>query len=155
MDNFAGRHIAIKGGANDVEPARLTAHHPLGLLRFTDMAKHQRPDAMAIPEGEKPIRRADHQAEGTATALGRGPNRPIPIQAPVHGLLNRKSDQFGIGGGGELTGNGRQIVAELGCIDQIAVMGKGERANAGVKNHRLGVANLAAAGGGIAVVADG
>ena len=155
MNDLAGIHIAIKGGTDDVEPAGFATHYPLGLLGVADMAEHQGPDAMAIPQGEKPIRSTDNQAECTSAALGRDPNRSIPIQAPIHGLLNRKGDQFGVGGGGELTGNGGQVVTQLSCIHQIAIVGKGERANAGVQHHRLGIANLATAGSGIAVVTDG
>ena len=112
---------------------------------------------MAIPQGKQARGGADHQAEGAAAAAGGLANRRIPSQAAVHSVLERKGDQLGIGGGRELNfrrvgGNG---LAQLPGVHQVAVVGQGKGALLGVEHHRLGIAGLAAAGGGVAVVADG
>ena len=157
MDDLAGLDVAVVAGADDVEPAGLAAHHPLGLLERTHVAEHQRPDAVTIPQGEQAFGGTDHQAEGTAAAASRLADGRIPALAIVHRLLDGEGDQLGIGGGGELRlrGIGGDGLAELAGIHQVAVVSEGEGTEAGVEHHGLGVAGLAAAGGGIAVVADG
>ena len=156
MDQFAGLHVVDEAGADDVEAAGLAAGHPLALLRFPQQSEHQGTDAMAVAQGEKAVGGADHQAEGPAAA-GRPAARIAAFQPRpgIHLLLQGESDQFGIGGGGEFTGQVIQGGTQLRGIDQIAVVGQGERAQAGHQQHGLGIADLAAAGGGIAVVADG
>ena len=155
MDDLAGLHVVVKAGTDDVQAAGLTAHHPLGLGHLAQVAEHQGPDAVAIAQGKQALGGADHQAEGTTAAAGGLTDRAIPAEAPVNRLLHGEGDQLGIGGGGELAGQMGELLAQFSGIHQIAVVGQGHRPQPGVKQHRLGVAHPAAAGGGIAVVADG
>ena len=155
MDNLTGFDVVVKAGANDVEATGFTAHHPLGLIQLTNVAKHQRPDAMAIAQGKQARRGANHQAEGAPTTSCRLANCLVPIQTAIDGALNSKGNQFGIGGGGEFTGDICQLVAQFAGVHQIAVVGQSKGARTGHQNDRLGIANLAAARCGIAVMANG
>ena len=154
VDQFTGLHIVAVAGTDDVEATGFTAHHPLGLLGFPDQTEHQGADAVAIPQGEQTLRSADHQTEGPATAGGGAANGGIPTLAAIHRLLEGKGDQFRIGGGGELAGEMAERLPQLGRVHQIAVVGQGEGTEAGHQHHGLGIADLAAAGGGISIVAN-
>ena len=157
LHQLAGLHVAVEAGADDVEPAGFAAHHPLSIAALAHVAKHQRPDAVPIAQGIETFRCADHQAERTAAAAGSLTNGGFPIEALIHRMLDREGDQLRVGGGGELhLGDiGSDRFTQFAGIHQIAVVGKGERAQPCVQQHRLGIAGLAATGGGVAVMADG
>ena len=107
---------------------------------------------MAVPQGKQSFRRADQQAEGTAAAAGGGADGLVPPHAAIHGLLQGKGDQFRIGGGGEFIRQMLQGPPQLGGVHQVAVVSQGKGPEPGHQHHGLGVADLAAAGGGVAVV---
>ena len=64
-------------------------------------------------------------------------------------------DDLGVGGGGEDGAFRDQLFAQSKKVGQVAVVGQGDAAGRHVGEHRLDVAQHAAAGGGIAGVADG
>ena len=63
-------------------------------ILITDVAIHQRSNAITITQAVQGIGGSNHQTE-SPLALGRGRFDPLcPIQTPIHSLLNRVSDQL-------------------------------------------------------------
>ena len=64
-------------------------------------------------------------------------------------------DDFGVAAGLEDRAAADQLVAQLARVDEVAVVADGDLAVRAVDEERLGVLELALAGGRIARVADG
>ena len=73
----------------------------------------------------------------------------------MRGLGQQVHDDFGVGRALEDVAVLFVLVAKELCVDQISVVRHGDRADRIFAQERLGVAELARAGGGIADVADG
>jgi hypothetical protein len=74
---------------------------------------------------------------------------------PSSRLREHHDDDFAVHGRLENEAAGFQLVAELGGVGEIAVVGDGDLAAHAIHRERLGVAHVRRAGGGIARVADG
>src|SRR5690606_38709993 len=73
----------------------------------------------------------------------------------VRGLGQQLNDNLGVGGGLEDMAKLFVLAAKQAGVDQVAVVGDGDGAEAILAQQGLGIAELAAAGGGIADMADG
>ena len=71
------------------------------------------------------------------------------------GVGDELNDDFGVGGGLEVSAVALEARAEIAEVDQVAVVGDGDEALGGVDADGLGVEQRRVAGGGVARVADG
>ena len=154
-DDLTGLNVINEGGPDDVEPTGFTAEHPLTTGLLTERAEHQGPDAVSVAQAVERSRSADHQTEGALTERHRRGDRSLPVEPTIHSLLNGKSNQLGIRGGREFHLSVINAFAQLGSVDQIAVVGQRKGSEARHQNHWLGIADPAAASCGITVVANG
>ena len=147
-----GKHLAQVACPDQVERARLTRHAVRGGPGLVlDHPEHQRTQSVRIAEG-------DHRLLGQHD----GRERPAETWQHVgHGVLDllggmarqQRRDDLGIGRRAERHVALAQLGVELDGVDQVAVVGQGERA-AVVADDRLGVLPLRGAGGRVADVAD-
>ena len=152
--DLPGHHVAQEARADEIERARLAGHAVgrLAAVGILDHAQGQRPQAMGIAEGDDRVV-GDH--DGREGALQ-------PGQHVGHGVLDALGGMRGQQGGDDLRVRRRaerhvaaaQLGVQLDRVDQVAVVGQGERA-AVIAHDRLGVLPLRGAGGRVAHVADG
>ena len=74
---------------------------------------------------------------------------------PALGVRDELDDDFGVGGGLEVSAVALQARAQVAQVDQVAVVGDGDEALGRVDADGLGVEQRRVAGGGVAGVADG
>ncbi len=96
-----------------------------------------------------------HQDQGVgAPDLAEGLDRRLHQAAGI-GAGDQVEDDLGVRGRGEHRSLGFQLSPEGHGVQQVAVVGDGDRAMAGPHQEGLGILELAAAGGGVADVANG
>src|SRR5439155_14848790 len=121
-------------------------------------------DAVVVEPTEAERAKSVWVAEGDELAFGERNDRIRAIE-PLHrvreGLLERlgimrdeRRDHLGVGGRGELSALGAQLLAQLGGVRQVAVVPQRDGAGGPVLDEWLGVRPLGRAGGRVARVPD-
>ena len=146
--DFARRHIALVGRADQIHRTRLRAHHP-GIV---EAAKGERTEAVRIADGNQPVLGQHHQGKRTLH-LGDRLDDGVLDTARFRTRVEVQDD-FGIAVRLEDRSLLHQIVAQLAGVHDVAVVTERDLAVRAVDQDRLGVEQLALAGGGIAHVAD-
>ena len=147
-DDLAVLDVALERRADGVERAGLGGQHP-GLA---ELAEHQRADAQRVA-------RADQLGPGGADQGVAALDAADGVDEAVDDLgLTAAGDQvkddFRIRGRLEDGAFADQLVPQIEVVGQVAVVGDGDPALVQIGEHRLDVAQEAAAGSGIAGVAD-
>ncbi len=113
----------------------------------------ERPEAPRVAHGDHVVGGEQHQRE---RAL---PRRQGALDAFLPGLPagggEHQGHHLGVAGGGEAESAIQQFVAQRRCIDQVAVVGQGQRAVHRLDEERLDVAFGVRAGRRVPGVADG
>ena len=147
-DDLTVLDITLKGRADGVQRAGFRSQHP----GAAEPPQDQRTDAERVA-------RADQLGAG-------GADEGIAALDPAYGVdeaindlgLTATGDQvkddLGVGGRLEDGPFADQLVPQIKVVGQVAVVGDGDAALIEIGEHRLDVAQEAAAGGGIAGVAD-
>ncbi|MNC34730.1 hypothetical protein D3C75_831820 [compost metagenome] len=147
-DDFAVLDVADEGGADGVQGAGLGRQHP-GLA---DLAQDQGADAQGVTG-------ADHLVTGlgdqgvAALDAAQGVDEALD-DLGLTAAGDQVKDGLGVRGGLEDGAFRDQLAVQVFEIRQVAVVGDGDAALVQIGEHRLDVAQEAAAGGGIAGVAD-
>ena len=141
--------VAHEGGAHHVQGAGFGRQNPA----VAQLAQHQRADAQRVA-------RADHLGSGlghqgvTALDPGQGVDETVD-DLGFAAARDQVEDDFGVGGRLEDGAFADQLAVQEFEVGQVAVVGDGDAALVQVGEHRLDVAQEAAAGGGVAGVAHG
>ena len=106
---------------------------------------------MGVLDGDHLALAQEKERPGAADTQKGGDERLEEVVAL--GLRDLVEDDFAVGGALEDGAVVFELAAQLGGIDQVAVVRNGERAAAVVDEERLGVGDAVGAGGGIADVA--
>jgi hypothetical protein len=147
--DLAGLDVAHVLGLDQVEGAGLR-RQDVGVLPPSD---HQRAKPVGIAHADQLAVGQEHQRV-RAGDLAQGGDQP-GHRIELRDLGHQVDDALGVAGGLEDRASGLEAGAQLVGVDQVAVVGDGDRAARVVEQERLGVAQLGAAGGRVAGVADG
>ena len=109
-----------------VERARLARHAPVPLGR---LAQHQRPDAPRVAAGLHPVGKQEQQAERPLQVLEHVRQRVVLLD--VARLGQQVDDDLGVGRALENVPVLLVLAAEQGGVDQVAVVGDGDRRRGG------------------------
>ncbi len=148
-DDFAGLDLADVFGVEGVKRAGFTGDNPIAV----ELAENERADAPRIAGGFDAIWKQKQEAVGPLQMLENV--REWISFLHVRWFGEEVDDDFGVGGALEDVAMLFVLLAEEGGVDQIAVVGDGDGAHEIFAEKRLGVADFAGTGGGIADVADG
>ena len=145
---LAGRDLALELGADEVERAGLGGEHPLAVLAAPEA---ERPEAVRVAEADqRALRERDHR-ERAVEPRHRAGDRVLERRLVVR---DQRRDQLGVGGRAERDALGRELLAQLRRVDEVAVVPERDRAPAAVLDQRLRVRPVRRAGRRVARVAD-
>ena len=148
-DDLAGRDLVDLDAAERVQRARLRGD---GVAAVRQPADAQRPEAPRVAHGDHPVG-GEHDQRVRAL-----PRRQRALEAllprPPAGRGEHQRHHLGVAGGGEAEAAAEQLLAQRRRVDQVAVVGDGERAVHRLDEERLDVAHGVGAGGAVAGVAD-
>ena len=148
QDQFSGLNIPDRLGADQIEGAGLRGHHP----GIADLPQRQRPKAIRIARGDQTVIGQKRHGKRAAHLLKRVDH---PVEQGIRaGMSDQMDDHLAVGGGLEDRAVGLKFVPDHLRVDQIPVVGQGQIAEGKVDHDRLGVLEIAGAGGRIAVVPD-
>ena len=146
-ENLAGTHVAVDGGADQVERAALGGDDPV----IADAPEREGPDAVRVAErDEGVVDERDHRV-GALETTHRGGHR-LGQRSGVAG--DQGCDHLGVGRRPEPNTVCDEFLAENARVRQIAVVAEGDGARPPVMDERLGVRPVHAPGRRIAGVAD-
>ena len=141
--------VTHEGGAHHVQGAGLGGQNPA----VAQLAQHQRADAQRVAGADHLGAGLGHQGV-TALDPGQGVSEAID-DLGFAAACDQVEDDFGIRGRLEDGALADQLGVQEFEVGQIAVVGDGDAALVQIGEHRLDVAQEAAAGGGVAGVAHG
>ena len=149
-DHLAGLDLVDVDAAERGERARLAGD---GVAAVWEPPDRERAEAPRVAHGDHLVGGEQHQRE---RAL---PRRQCALDALLPGLAagggEHQRHHLGVAGGGEPEAAAQQLVAQRRCVDEVAVVGEGERAVHRLDEERLDVALGVRAGGRVPGVADG
>ena len=122
---------------------------PVGIL---DAANRERPEAVRVAGGKDAVAGHHHDGEGAVDLAERVCNGID--KAPGGGVGDQLDDDFGVGGGLEVSSVSFQARAHIAQIDQIAVVRDGDQTLGRVHADGLGIEQRRVAGRRVARVAD-
>ena len=144
-DDLPRPDLALVGGAEQVERARLGGDHPVA---FGEAPEAERPEAAGVAERRE---LAVGQRDAGVGALQ-------PLHGGGHRVLERPrrradegGDRLRVGAGGAAE---PELVPQLGGVDEVAVVAERDGSLASVVDERLGVRPLVPARGRVADMAD-
>ena len=153
-DEFAGENIAHIFGAEKIEGAAFAGEDDgVGAVQIPDAADGERAESAWIASGEDAVARHHHDREcafNLCERVGNGVH-----QRACAGVGDELHDDFGVGGGLEVSALALEARAQIAEVHEVAVMSDGDEALGGVDANGLGVEQCRVAGGGVARVADG
>ena len=144
-----GSMSRTKLGADDVEGAGLRGED----RRAFEVAEHQRPDAERVAHADHLLRRQADQRERALEPRQRVDQ--LLDEQPRAAGRDEMEDRLGVGGRGEDRAAALQFALHGQGVGDVAVVGDGEAAGGQFGEERLDVAQAAAAGRGVARMADG
>ena len=148
-DHLARLDVAHIGGADDVQGAGFR-RKDIGAVQ---LAQHQRAHPIGITHADQLLGGQRHQRKG-AFHLAQRVNQLV--HDPVLGRARHQmNDGLGVGGALEDRALPHQLGAQGVGVGQVAIVRDRKPAARQVGEHGLDIGGAAAAGGGIAVVADG
>src|SRR5262245_50536998 len=108
---------------------------------------------MRIANADQFLFRHDHERIGALNAADAFDEIvAVTVEA---GLCHQVEDDLAINGGLENRATRFQLLAQLGGVCEIAVVGDGNLSSSAIYGERLGVLEVGGAGGGVPSVADG
>ena len=117
------------------------------------VAEAERAHAVGIAEADHGVA-AHHRGGEGAADLADG--RAHALEQVALGLVgDERRDDLGVGGARELDPLGDELVAQLGGVDEVAVVAQGDDVAVAAAHQRLRVRPVAGARGAVAHVADG
>ena len=151
--DLTGLDIAHKLGTHCIQRAALTGEGPAGAIG--QLADAERAEAVRIARGDKLGVGHDDQTVSTLNVIHRAADSHLDIGGQQTVLGQQVGNYLGIGGAVEDRTAHFQLAAQLGGVDQIAVVADSHGTLAVMQNHRLRVGPAALTGGGIAHMAGG
>ena len=148
-DDLAGLDLVDVGAAERRQGARLAGD---GVAAVREPPDRQRPEAPRVADGDHLVLGQQHQRERALPRRQRALEALLP-GAPAGGGEHQR-DHLGVAGGGEAEAAREQLVAQRRGVDDVAVVGDGQRAVHRLDEERLDVALGVRAGGRVAGVAD-
>ena len=148
-DDLARLDLAHELGADDVEGARLAGDDRVAL----EVAQAERSHAEGVAKADHLLAGQHRRREGaadTAHGLADGAQQVAEACWAMSAVITSVSVPRL-----EVDALAAQLVAQLGRVDQVAVVGQGDRVLAARARERLRVLPGGSAGGGVAHVADG
>ena len=118
-----------------------------------ETSDRQRPEPPRIADGDHPVGGEHDKAVGALPGGQRAFEPFLPRRAAGGGEHQR--EHLGVAGRGQPEATPQQLVAQLGGVDDVAVVGERERAVHGFDEERLDVAFVARTGGRVPRVSDG
>ena len=144
-----GSTSRTKLGVDEVQGAGFARQHPGAV----NSAQAQRAEAVRVAHADQLVLGHDDQRIGALDAT-KGLQEVVALAA--RGRLGQEvQDDLAVHRGLEDRAFGLQLLAKLGGVGQVAVVGDGDLAAGAIHRERLGVAQVRGAGRGIARVADG
>ena len=141
-------------GAQQVEGAGFGGEDDgVGAVGVADAAHGERAEAARIAGGEDAVAGHHHDGEGAfdlRERIGDGVDQRAGVR-----VGDELDDDFGVGGGLEVSAVAFQSGADVAEVHQVAVVGDGDEALGGFDADGLRVEQRGVAGGGVARVADG
>ena len=116
-------------------------------------SEHERPEAVRVAHRQELVVGEDQQRVGALDAV-QGFDE-APGQIAVLGAGHEVDDDLGVHGRLEDRPFVLEVLADVDGVDEVAVVGHGDRPEAGLDDERLGVLDLARPRGRVPVVADG
>ena len=148
-DHLAGQHVPHKGSAHRFQSAGLGGQNP-GVVPPAD-AQGTEPEG--VPGADELAGAHDHQRIGAPQFL-HGAHHGFLHAAGLHPLAGDEiGDDLRVDGGLEDGACAGQFLAQLGGVDEVAVVGHGQSALEIIQYQGLGILPGAAAGGGISHMA--
>ena len=149
-DDLARRDLGDVGAAERGQGAGLAGD---GVAAVGQPADRQRAESPRVAHGEHPVAAQQHQREGALPRRQRALDAVLP-RLPAGGGEHQRH-HLGVARGGQPEATRQQLLAQARRVDDVAVVGEGERAVHRLDDERLDVAIAAAAGRRVAGVADG
>ncbi len=143
------RDVADKIGADDIERATFRGEN----IGIVELAEHQWPHTVRIAHTDQLLAGQRDERIG-AGDFRHGIDQTID-DTGLFAVGDEMDNDFGVHGGLEDAALQHKAAAQGGGIGQVAVMGDGEAAICQIGEDGLYIAEHGAAGGGVAVMADG
>ena len=122
-------------------------------------ADAQRPQPQRIAHAVDRVAGQDHQRVGALGLRHEAGQAAFPVGLAQPCARQRRGQHLGdhlaVAGGAQADAPLQQLLAQVQRVGQVAVVADAQRAMHGLDQIGLGVAQVAAAGGGVAVLADG
>jgi hypothetical protein len=152
-DEFAGKTSRSYSARSRSKAQVSLAKTMVSGRRVADAAHGERAEAARIARGEDAV--AGHHDDGECAFDLASESAMASTSVPALGVRDELHDDFGVGGGLEVSAVAFEAGAEVAEVDQVAVVRDGDEALGGVDADGLGVEQRRVAGGGVAGVADG
>ena len=149
-DDLAGSDLGHVGAAERRERARLAGDGPAAVGQSTD---GEGTEAPRVAHGENPVAAEEDEREGPLPRRQRALDAVLP-RLPAGGGEHQRH-HLGIARRRQPETARQQLVAQLGRVDDVAVVGQRQRPVHRLDHERLDVAIVARAGRRVARVADG
>ena len=146
-EHLAGPHVAVDGGADQVERAALGGDDPV----VADAAERERADPVRVAEGDE---RAVDERHDRVRALEPEHRRRDGLGQRRRIARDQGRDHLGVGGRAEPDPVGDELVAQRLGVRQVAVVPERDGARAAVVDERLRVRPVHAARRRVARVPD-
>ena len=134
--NLPRFHVAHKPGVNQIQGAGFARQHP----RPVNPPEAQWSEPIRVAQADEFVLRHDHQRVGPFNAV-QGPHQVVTLAVQSR-LRQQMQNDLAIHRGLEDRAFGLQLLAELGGIGQVAVVGDGDLAARAIHGQRLGVAQV-------------
>ena len=152
-DDLTGLDVPYEFGADGVQGAALAGKGPAGTIG--QLADAQRAEAVGVTGGDQLGMGHDDQRIRALDVVHRAADGHLNVGGQQAVLGQQVGDDLGIRGTVEDGTAHLQLTAQLGGVDQVAVVAYGHGTLAVMQNHRLRVGTAALACGGVTHVAGG
>ena len=149
--DLTGLDIAHKSGTHRIQRAALAGKGPAGAIG--QLADAERAEAVRVARGDKLGVGHDDQTVSTLNFIHRAADSHLDIRGQQTVLGQQVGNDLGVGGAVEDRTAHLQLAAQLGGVDQIAVVADSHGTLAVMQDHRLCVGPAALTGGGVAHMA--
>ena len=150
-DDLAGAYVAHKPGAYSVQGAAFTGKGPAGAIG--QFANAQRAEPVGVARGDQLGMGHDDQGIRTLDVIHRAADGHLNVGGQQAVLGQQIGNDLSVGRAVKDGTAHLQLAAQLGGVDQVAVVADSHRTFAVMQNHRLRVGPAALACRGIAHVA--